>query len=170
MIDPLVPTGESDLAKPIRADALSVSSVRWHGDEFCAGWLAERGGDVAKTITVFDDDTDFLDLMRDTLAESGYRVVAEPTADAALAIVLRERPALVILDFWMAGQGAGLTVLRLLREHPETAALPVLICSADHTALDDYADDWHALGCETLAKPFDLNDMLARVARLAGEQ
>jgi DNA-binding response OmpR family regulator len=125
---------------------------------------------VAKTITVFDDDTDFLDLMRDTLAESGYRVVAEPTADAALAIVLRERPALVILDFWMAGQGAGLTVLRLLREHPETAALPVLICSADHTALDDYADDWHALGCETLAKPFDLNDMLARVARLAGEQ
>jgi DNA-binding response OmpR family regulator len=125
---------------------------------------------VAKTITVFDDDTDFLDLMRDTLAESGYRVVAEPTADAALAIVLRERPSLVILDFWMAGQGAGLTALRLLREHPETAALPVLICSADHTALDDYADDWHALGCETLAKPFDLNDMLARVARLAGEQ
>jgi DNA-binding response OmpR family regulator len=128
----------------------------------------ERSRDVAKTIAVFDDDTDFLDLMRDTLAESGYRVVAEPTANAALAIVLRERPSLVILDFWMAGQGAGLTALRLLRENPETATLPVLICSADHTALNDYADDWRALGCETIEKPFALNGLLQRVGRLIG--
>ncbi|MGI8856319.1 MAG: response regulator [Thermomicrobiales bacterium] len=125
---------------------------------------------MAKTIAVFDDDTDFLELMRDVLTGAGYRVVAETSADEALAIALRERPALIILDFWMAGRGAGLTVLRLIREHPETATLPVLICSADRTALDDYADDWHALGCETLTKPFNLDEMLARVARLAGEE
>ncbi|HEY7908051.1 MAG TPA: response regulator [Thermomicrobiales bacterium] len=125
---------------------------------------------MAKTIAVFDDDTDFLDLMRDVLTEAGYRVVAETTADAASDIVLRERPALVILDFWMAGQGAGLTALRLIRERPETAALPVLICSGDRTALNDYADDWHALGCETLEKPFDLDVMLDQVARLVGQE
>jgi DNA-binding response OmpR family regulator len=125
---------------------------------------------VAKTIAVFDDDTDFLDLMRDVLTGAGYRVVDEMSADTALAIALRERPALVILDFWMAGQGAGLTALRLLREHPETAALPVLICSADRTALNDYADDWRALGCETLEKPFDLGVMLNQVARLVGQE
>lgn len=121
---------------------------------------------MAETIAVFDDDPEFLGLMRDVLTEAGYRVVAETSADAALAIALRERPALVILDFWMAGQGAGLTALRLIREHSETATLPVLICSADRTALNDYADDWHALGCETLEKPFDLGEMLAQVARL----
>jgi DNA-binding response OmpR family regulator len=123
---------------------------------------------VAKTIVVFDDDTDFLDLMRDVLIEAGYRVVTETTADAAATIVRRERPGLVILDFWMAGQGAGLTALRLIRERPETAATPILICSGDRTALNDYADDWHALGCETLTKPFDLDEMLAQVARLIG--
>ena len=121
---------------------------------------------MAGTIAVFDDDATILDVMRDALTEKGYRVVAETAADNALAIVLRERPALVILDFWMADQAAGLQALRLIREHPDTGMMPILICSADRTALHDYADNWRTLGCETLAKPFDLNDLLMRVARL----
>jgi len=121
---------------------------------------------MARTIAVFDDDAVILDMMRDALTGEGYNIVAAPTADDALTIVLRERPALVILDFWMADRPAGLQALRLIREHPETSATPVLICSADRAALRDYADDWHALGCETLEKPFDLNDLLERVARL----
>ncbi len=124
---------------------------------------------MARTIAVFDDDAAILDVMRDALTGEEYRVVTETTANDALAIVLRARPALVILDFWMAGQAAGLQALRLIREHPETGATPVLICSADHAALHDYADDWRALGCEMLEKPFDLDDLLARVARLIGD-
>lgn len=123
---------------------------------------------MAGTIAVFDDDPTFLGLMRDVLTEAGYRVVTETAADAALDVVLRERLVLIILDFWIAGQGAGLTVLRLIRERPETSALPVLICSGDSAALRDYADDWCALGCETRAKPFDLDDLLGQVARLVG--
>ncbi len=121
---------------------------------------------MARTIAVFDDDATILEMMRDALTEEGYDIVTETTADDALAIVLRERTTLVILDFWMADRAAGLQALRLIREHPETSATPVLICSADRAALRDYAEDWHALGCETLAKPFDLDDLLARVARL----
>ncbi len=120
------------------------------------------------TVAVFDDDAAILDLMRDALAGEGYRTVTEITMDDALAIMLRERPALVILDFWMAGRAAGLQALRLIREHPAISTTPVLICSADHAALFDYEEDWHALGCETLAKPFDMRDLLAQVARLIG--
>ncbi|MCA1667129.1 MAG: hypothetical protein LC793_06975 [Thermomicrobia bacterium] len=104
---------------------------------------------MARIIAVFDDDVAILAMMRDALTGEGYDIVVETTADNALAIVLRERPALVILDFWMADRPAGLQT-----------------CSADRAALRDYADDWHALGCETLEKPFDLNDLLERVARL----
>ncbi len=121
---------------------------------------------MARTIAVFDDDTAILDMMRDALTEEGYNIVAETTADDALTIVLREQPALVILDFWIADRAAGLQALRLIREHPETSTTPVLICSADGAALRDYAEDWRALGCETLEKPFDLADFLERVARL----
>lgn len=128
--------------------------------------MQERSGRVTRTIAVFDDDATILDLMRDALTAEGYGIVTETTADDALAIVIRDRPVLVILDFWMADRPAGLQALRLIREHPETSATPVLICSADRAALRDYAEDWHALGCETLAKPFDLDDLLARVARL----
>ncbi|MHB8647596.1 MAG: response regulator [Thermomicrobiales bacterium] len=123
---------------------------------------------MTETIAVFDDDAAILEVIQDALTEERYRIVIETAADEALAVVLRERPALVILDFWMAGRSAGLQALRLIREHPETGTTPVLICSADHAALHDYADDWRALGCETLAKPFDLDDLLERVARLAG--
>ncbi len=122
---------------------------------------------MAETIAVFDDDAATLDVMHDALTEEGYRIVADASADDALAIVLRERPNLVILDFWMGDRPAGLQTLRLIREHPETDATPVLICSADRAALREYADDWRALGCETLAKPFDLDDLLEHVARLA---
>ena len=123
---------------------------------------------MARTIAVFDDDPAFLDLIRDVLAAAGYRIVTETTVNETLAVVLRERAALVILDFWMAGRGDGLAALRLIRDHPETAATPVIICSGDRTALHDYADDWRALGCETLEKPFDLDDLLRHVARLTG--
>lgn len=122
---------------------------------------------MAETIAIFDDDPAILDVMHDALTAEGYRIVTDRAVDNALPMVLRERPALVILDFWMAGRPAGLQALRLIREHPETGSLPVLICSADHATLHDYADDWRALGCETLAKPFDLDDLLERVARLA---
>lgn len=128
--------------------------------------MEERSGRVTRTIAVFDDDATILDMMRDALTEEGYGIVTDTKADDALAIVLRERPTLVILDFWMADRPAGLQALRLIREHPEIRATPVLICSADRAALRDYAEDWHALGCETLVKPFDLNDLLEQVARL----
>ena len=108
---------------------------------------------MVRTIAVFDDDATILDAMRDILTDAGYRFVGETTADNALAVVLHERPAVVILDFWMADQAAGLAALRLIREHPATT-------------LREYAEDWRALGCETLAKPFDLDDLLDRVAGL----
>ena len=119
------------------------------------------------TIAVFDDDLAFLDRMRDALVGAGYRVVCAAGAGNPLALVLRERPDLVILDLWTAGESGGLRALRLIRDAPQSATTPVLICSADHAALRDYAADWWALGCETLAKPFDQDDLLARVARLA---
>jgi DNA-binding response OmpR family regulator len=151
----------------VKKAALAVSSVRYRKTRVVIV-MTERSGCVAGTIAIFDDDVAILDVMRDTLTEEGYRIVTETTADDALTIVLRERPALVILDFWMADRAAGLQALRLIREHPETTTTPGLICSADHTALLDYVDDWRALGCETLAKPFGLYDLLERVSRLAG--
>jgi DNA-binding response OmpR family regulator len=147
-----------------KGGACGIVRAIWQARDMIAPM--ERSGRVAGTIAIFDDDAAILDAMRDALTGEGYRVVTATMPDDALVLVLRERPALVILDFWMGGQPAGLQALRVIREHPEIGAMPVLICSADRTALLDYAEDWRALGCETLAKPFDLYDLLERVARL----
>lgn len=121
---------------------------------------------MRRSILVFDDDAGLFPLLHGLLREAGYRVVAATSAHDARAVALREPVTLIVLDLWWGGWPTGLDVLRELRDAPETADVPVLLCSADRRALGDYAEDWRALGCETLAKPFALDALLARVARL----
>jgi DNA-binding response OmpR family regulator len=121
---------------------------------------------MTDTIVVFEDDYALVDLLREVLADAGYRVVTDTSVAHALPLVLRERPALIILDFWIGGQPAGLHVLQQLRDRPKTASIPVLLCSADRDALYDYAQDWRALGCDILLKPFTLDTLLERVQQV----
>lgn len=117
-------------------------------------------GKSGPLIAVVDDDDAFVGLMREVLTDEGYRVVAGTVAGDAPALIAREQPALAILDLRMDDAASGLTILRALRDEPATAALPVLICSADLTFLRDHDSDLRALQCEVLPKPFDLQTLL----------
>ncbi len=121
---------------------------------------------VRPLIAVVDNDDVFLDLMRDALTDEGYRVVIERAAGGVIAMLARERPDLLILDLRMEEAGSGMAMLVTLRQDGETAALPVLICSADRRFLDGHLLDIHALGAAILAKPFNLDDLYTRVAHL----
>ena len=82
-------------------------------------------------IAVINDDTAFLDLMRDLLeTEGGYEAVICREWEDAHAFVKDQRPALVILDIRIGGEERGWTVLNLLTLDPETRRIPVIVCSA----------------------------------------
>ena len=115
-------------------------------------------------ILVVDDDLAALALLHDILAPEGYRVACASTADAGLRAVRQECPALILLDLRLETPDAGWRLLERLRAAPATAAVPIIVCSADCRALRERADELRSRRCATLPKPFSLADLLGHVA------
>ncbi|HUY99108.1 MAG TPA: response regulator [Thermomicrobiaceae bacterium] len=117
-------------------------------------------------IAVVNDDTDFLEMMGTLLSEEGYRTVTALSSQNAYELIRRDRPDLVVLDIRMEHPASGWDLLDLIRLDPTTTAIPVLVCSADAAFLRSKADVLRAQRCETLEKPFDLDELLSRIQRM----
>jgi two-component system, OmpR family, response regulator MprA len=110
-------------------------------------------------ILVVDDEPSVLKAIRRGLSLDGYHVTTAADGVAALDAIDASMPDAVVLDVMMPRMD-GLTVLRRLRA--ATPSLPVLLLTARDavgdrvTGLDLGADDY-------LTKPFDLDELLARI-------
>lgn len=118
-------------------------------------------------ITLINDDTAFLDLMRDLLElDEGYEVSICKEWDSAYEFVKRMQPDLVIQDITIGGQELGWTILNLLTLDPETRPIPLIVCSAAIQSLHDHQALLDRYGVTALPKPFDLDDLLSTVERV----
>ena len=114
------------------------------------------------TILIVEDNRDVLALIERMLRSSGFLVRKAYDGEAAIAAALDVEPALVILDIGLPKR-SGLEVAAELRRRGFHA--PVLMLTARDTVsdkvtgLDAGADDY-------LAKPFDTDELLARVKAL----
>ena len=117
------------------------------------------------TILVVEDNPDIADLLRETLAEAGYRVLPAATPDAARQILAAFRVGLVLTDAFHGAPGAPGTIWDDLDPLVGLAGdAPLVLCSAHDPAL--YADFAAHGFTAALPKPFDLDDLLALVATL----
>jgi CheY-like chemotaxis protein len=114
-------------------------------------------------IAVVNDDTVFLKLMHDLLTGEGYEIVLHIEGSSAYQFVRQEMPDLVILDIRIEHPEPGWVTLDLIRLDPVTTEIPVLICSADARQLREKAARLRDMRCETIEKPFDLDDLLKTV-------
>src|SRR5207244_10833392 len=111
-----------------------------------------------------DDDADILALIQGVLERSGHEGVAVADGAEALAGVRMHRPDLAVLDITMPLVD-GLEVLRRLRADSETAALPVVLLSAQAQEADVVRG--FATGPSAyMKKPFSPRDLVARVVEL----
>jgi CheY-like chemotaxis protein len=117
-------------------------------------------------IAVVDDDASYRELMTDVFGGEGYRVAGCATTEEALALVARTRPDAVILDLWLGSRDAGWCLLERLRRDPRLDRVPILICTGDLPRLMAHSDQLRRWGCASLAKPFDLADLLDGVAAM----
>lgn len=119
-------------------------------------------------IIVANDDTVFLSLMHELLQEEGYETTVIKASDEAYERICREVPDLIVLDIRIGAEQNGWLVLDLVRLNPLTAHIPVIICSTDARLLASKAEWLYEKRCDILEKPFDLNDLLKKVAAFVG--
>jgi CheY-like chemotaxis protein len=138
----------------------------WHPDHQQGQHVRQSGLRSAGTspaVLVVDDDPGIVALLAAALAAGGYRVLAALGAQA-LRLAQEERPEVILLDLQMP-QMDGAEVCRRLRAEPATAAIPIVLMSAD----DRPGSAARALAVEDrLPKPFKLSDLFVAVARWAG--
>ncbi len=114
-------------------------------------------------ILVVDDEVDIVNLVVDILQDEGYKVRSAFNGEMALAAIIQQQPAMILIDMYMP-QMTGITLLEHLRA-TGMAAIPVVLMTASPRVVEpllnmDLVD--------YLAKPFDIDQLLRCVVRNFG--
>ena len=160
------------LAKPVDPDRLYSCLMKWVRpgisstprsdcrEEREPGMPTERGERSAKTLLIVDQDPADITLLNGMLPEE-HTCLAAIDGATALELARRHQPDLILLDSRVPKMD-GRELCRLLKEHPATAQIPVILLIS--LAGGDEIAHVFALGGEDyLAKPFTVGEVHARV-------
>jgi len=114
-------------------------------------------------VLVVEDDPVIIDLLTLTMELEGWTVLRAKDAVSALDIARAERPDVVVSDVMMPGR-SGLDLIADLAADDATAATPVVLLSA-RALPAEVAEGLSAGAVDYVTKPFDPDDLVARVAR-----
>jgi len=82
-----------------------------------------------RTVLVVDDEFAIRDMLRMALEIVDYRCLEADNIQDAHAIVVDQRPDIVLLD-WMLPGGSGIELLRRLKREETTQEIPVIMLTA----------------------------------------
>jgi adenylate cyclase len=121
---------------------------------------ARTGG--GRVVLAIDDDPDVVLLLKENLADAGYRVVGAANGAEGLKLARELKPSAITLDIVMPGTD-GWQVLHSLKADPATRDIPVLLLT-----VVDQKDLGYRLGAaDYLLKPFERDDLIAALQRVA---
>jgi CheY-like chemotaxis protein len=117
-------------------------------------------------ILVVEDDAAIRGLVTEVLRDDGYEVSEAANGAEALEYVGDHRPDLIVLDLMMPVMD-GWTFVEECRRTNACTEVPIVVTSASHD-LPHTAERLRSFGVRTcLAKPFDVDGLLALVERYA---
>ena len=126
-------------------------------------------GGSTRRILVVDDEPSIVDAVATALRYEGFEVDEAASGRAALSVVQRHEPDLIVLD-WMLPDLDGIEVGRRLREQGFRCAV-LFLTAKDST--ENKVEALRAGGDDYVTKPFSLAELVARVQailrRTAGE-
>jgi len=117
-------------------------------------------------IAVVEDDPALAMFMAELLLDEGYDPRMWPDHQDALSFICGQQPQLAIMDVWLYGHNHGVELLQRFTQHASLRTVPVIICSGDVHALAEHAAQLDPRRFAMLAKPFDLDELLATLQRL----
>jgi CheY-like chemotaxis protein len=112
------------------------------------------------SILVVDNEPTIVDLLVEILTDEGYVAYSAPNGADALASIARHPPGLILLDMQMSDMSAAELIAQV--RVSGLATLPIVLLSTVSLHATPLLVPGHI---ECLDKPFDLDDLLACVAR-----
>jgi CheY-like chemotaxis protein len=125
-----------------------------------AGALADLSG---LRVLVIDDAPDTLDVLEQILTVSGAATLTAPGAGAALALLEKEKPDVIVSDVGMP-EVDGFELMRRIRRRAATAQIPAIALTA-FTRQDDRTKALQAGFTDYLAKPVEPAALAAAIRR-----
>ncbi|MCK8825683.1 SpoIIE family protein phosphatase [Fuchsiella alkaliacetigena] len=112
-------------------------------------------------ILIVDDNDRNLRVLGNLLKEESYNVIAVSSGQAALDLIAKKLPDLILLDIMMPDLD-GYQVANALSSKRETAQIPIIFISALNE-IEDKLKGFEAGGVDFITKPFYKQEVLARV-------
>lgn len=118
-------------------------------------------------VLIVDDEALMGLLYQKHIENAGYSFANAKSAEEGLALVTKEKPALIVLDVILPTTD-GLAALRTLKGSPATKDIPVIVITSA-TVNEHYATLKEATACGAatfLTKPFGPDKLVAEIKRL----
>ncbi|MGA2656131.1 MAG: PAS domain S-box protein [Verrucomicrobiota bacterium] len=113
-------------------------------------------------ILVVDDDSQVVELFSGVLRAEGYRVREAMTGEQGLESARAEHPDVMLLDVRLPDL-SGIEVCRRMKAEPALADVFVIMVSGEAISPAEKVDALEVGADEYLAKPVELNELLARI-------
>lgn len=115
----------------------------------------------APTVLVVEDEGDVAEVLSHSLRREGYRVLTASEAAEGLAVMLSERPDIVLLDVMMPGI-TGWEMLERMRQDDATRRIPVIMVTVlEEPRFVEKAAEYDAAGY--IQKPFRPEEVLRTI-------
>ena len=120
-------------------------------------------------LLVINDTPAILEVFQQLFEDEGYRVTLDTFSSFDTAAKLEQVktlcPDVVVLDFIIGGEPLGWQLLQLLRMDRETQRLPIVVCTAAVTQVEELGAHLLTKNVQVVLKPFDIDDVVSAVAR-----
>ncbi len=116
---------------------------------------------MSEKICIVDDNLVNRKLLAGILKREGYEFLEAEDGEAAVDLILKELPDLVLLDVMMPKKD-GYQVCEELKRDQRSAHIPIIFLSAK-TQVEDKIKGLDLGGADYVTKPFDRGEVLARV-------
>jgi CheY-like chemotaxis protein len=110
------------------SDGATGEGERGEGERNTVGFSLRLPRVPRRTVLLVDDNSDILELYQRYLQQRYYRAVSVQNGDEALRLASQLQPQAIVLDLMLPEQD-GWEILQRLTNHPDTQAIPVVICS-----------------------------------------
>jgi len=116
---------------------------------------------MTKRILVVEDQEDSRQIIRDTLAVTGYEIVEATNGEEALAAVAKQRPDLILMDIQLPILD-GYEATRRIKSDPGLCAIPIIAVTS--YALSGDEQKAREAGCDDFVpKPYSPRQLLAKI-------